>query len=229
MSGEHLVRVERLRALQRKEGWNDAELARRCKRSQQQIHSWMQNTRMIGERLARSLESTLGLPRYALDERPGVAPPEGGYQDSPQSRGWKDEGRSSTRMAKEVPVIEWADVATMLDTDNSAISTKSRVLQTFAATSSSAKFLVMPDDSMAPDISLGDHLLFDPREAPRAGDVVLVRCGSEFFVRIFRPRTAYVFEALARNANYQPLDSTDEFILVMAVLVEHRKYRRTGG
>lgn len=123
----------------------------------------------------------------------------------------------------------WADIERMLDVDNTALKQKAPHLETFSVTSSRAKFLQMPDDSMAGEISPGDHLLFDPAEAPRAGDIVLVRTGAgEHFVRRFRPRTAYVFEAAPHNAAYQPLVSTDDAIVVVGVMVEHRRYRRPG-
>jgi SOS-response transcriptional repressor LexA len=116
----------------------------------------------------------------------------------------------------------------MLASENATLKNKAPHLETFAPCAVKvAKFVEMPDDSMSPEIQPGDHLLFDPTEAPRAGDVVLVRLPSnEHFVRAFRPRTAYVFEAVAHNANYQPLTSTDDGALVVAVMVEHRRYRR---
>jgi phage repressor protein C with HTH and peptisase S24 domain len=115
----------------------------------------------------------------------------------------------------------------MLNLDNSDLDETHLQLETFAPTSLRAKFVAMNDDSMAPDFMPGDHILFDPLEVPRAGDTVLVRLAShEHFVRLFRPRTAYVFEAVAVNPNYQPLSSLEDGALVVAVMVEHRRYRR---
>lgn len=115
----------------------------------------------------------------------------------------------------------------MLDADNTALHARAPHLETYAAGSAKCKFLQMPDDSMAPTFAAGDHVLLDPTEAPRAGDVVLVRLpGDEYFIRVFRPRTAHTFEAVSLNANYQPLTSTDDGAEVVAVMVEHRSYRR---
>jgi|GEM_PF-1750284 len=223
---DHLVRVGNLRTIQRLNEWNDSELARQCGRSPSQVHSWFTNERKIGERLARALEERLQLARYALDDRSGT----------PHS----DDGRSATsavliplptakKRLREVPVLPWTDIAEMLDVENATLKQKAPHLETYASTSAQAKFVQMPDDSMASEIWPGDHLLFDPREAPRAGDVVLVRTGAgEHFVRRFRPRTAYAFEAAAANPAYQALLSTDDGIAVVGVMVEHRRYRRPG-
>ena len=64
-------------------------------------------------------------------------------------------------------------------------------------------------------------------ELPKAGEVVLVRLpNGEHFVRQFRPRTAFVFEAVALNPHYLPINSVDDQAVVVAVMVEHRSYRR---
>lgn len=220
---DHLVRVGHLKNLQRAHGWDDSELARRCGRKPQQVWAWFNNTRHIGERLARSIEEKLELRRYALDDRPailatGEAPPDWGTS--------KATGSAVTRKVREVPIIRWAEIKQMLDVENASLKTKALHLESYAPGSSRVKFIEMPDDSMAPDFAPGDHVLLDPVEAPRAGDVVLVSLPSgEHFIRFFRPRTAYVFDAVPMNRNYLPLSSTDDGAVVSAVMVEHRRYR----
>lgn len=223
---EHLVRVWHLKEIQRHEGWDDSELARQCGRSPQQVYSWFSGTRHIGERLARSIEESLNLPPYTLDDRTSTAGLRGGIDPRYTS---KAKVLSDMRSVKEVPVLAWADIQTMLNVENTALKQKAKALETFASVSSRAKFLPMPDDSMLGEIAPGDHLLFDPIEAPRAGDTVLVRVPSgEHFVRLFRPRTAYVFEASPANPAYQPLDSQSDAALVVGVMIEHRRYRRAS-
>lgn len=222
---DHLVRVGNLKAIQKDRGWIDSELARQCGRAPQQVMAWYRGTRKIGERLARSLEERLELARYALDDRGGfnaasAQPP--GFGGAAGSR------HTVTRRLREVPVIRWAEISTMLEVDNASLKQKAPHLDTFAPTTPHSKFVEMPDDSMAPEFQPGDHALFNPGEAPRAGDVVLVKLASdEYFVRTFRPRTAYIFDAVALNPNYQPLSSAEDGAIVVAVMVEHRRYRRT--
>lgn len=116
----------------------------------------------------------------------------------------------------------------MLERENSAFRNRAPHLETFATSSDRAKFIQMNDDSMEPEFVMGDHILFDPTEAPRAGDVVLVRIPSgEYFVRTFRPRTALTFEAVPSNRHYDALSSAEDGAEVQAVMVEHRRYRRT--
>lgn len=223
---DHMVRLGNLRALQKQHGWDDSELARQCGRTPQQVYAWAKNRR-IGERLARDLEEALGLARYALDDRPATL-----VNTEEKSPNWGvpvERSSSVQRAPREMPIIRWAHISTMLDAENAPLKAKSPHLSTFAVSSPRAKFVVMPDDSMSPDYAPGDHVLCDPAEAPRAGDVVLVRIPSgEHFLRIFRPRTAYVFEAVAANPNYQTISSETDGALVVAVMVEHRRYRQPG-
>ena len=221
---DHLVRVGHLKAIQRAEGWNDSELARRCGKTPQQVYSWFRGTRQIGEKLARDLEEALNLPRYTLDDR---SPPPGSSGETPKPNQLKGRAAGVTNSVKEVPVLAWAGIQTMLNVENETLKQKAPLLETFAPASSRAKFLQMPDDSMQGEIAPGDHLLFDPAEVPRAGDTVLIRVSTgEHFVRLFRPRTAFVFEAAPANSAYQSLTSQEDGAIVLAVMIEHRRYRR---
>jgi SOS-response transcriptional repressor LexA len=224
---EHLVRVGRLKELQKQRSWSDAELARQCRRTPQQVRSWWANERMIGEKLARSLEAELKLPRYWLDERSGAPPlPHGTMEGAPLWGAGAAAPQGVTTTARSLPVLRWDQLPTMLASDNAVLRDRAPHLDSFAVASPNAKFLQMQDDSMAPAFMPGDHLLFDPIEAPRAGDTVLVALSSgEHFIRLFQPKTAYVWDAIALNKHYQPLSSQDDQARVVAVMVEHRRYR----
>lgn len=217
---DHLVRVGHLKQLQKANGWDDSELGRRCGRRPQQVHAWFSGARPIGEKLARSLEEQLGLSRYALDDRAPSSPVE-------RTTHQTGDRNDPYRVQQSLPVVTWADLATTMNADNTTLKQKAVHLETYAPSSGQAKFLQVPDDSMEPELSRGDHVLMDPAEAPHAGDIVLVRLpNNEHFLRYFRPRTAYVFEAVPGNANYLPLHSKDDQAVVVAVMVEHRRYRR---
>jgi SOS-response transcriptional repressor LexA len=221
---DHLVRVEHLKALQRANSWDDSELARQCGRKPQQVYAWFSNSRQIGEKLARALEAKLGLTRYALDDRGGIPKVS---DKTPAYLAGTRPSESVTKRSRELPIVRWAELKTMLTVENADLRKTSPHLESYAVCSQQAKFVEMPDDSMAPDFARGDHVLLDPTEAPRAGDVVLVNTPEgELFVRMFRPRTALSFEAVPLNAAYQPLTSTADGIEVVAVMVEHRRYRR---
>lgn len=220
---EHLIRVDNLKALQALHGWNDSELGRQCGRTPQQVHAWFKGKRQISEKLARSLEDKLALSRYALDERSTTLK----AREQPPAWGSVRAGDSSVKnMPRELPVYKWADAGHMFDAESPA-GLPLRTLATLAPTSTRARFVEMPDESMAPVFSTGDHVLFDPSTAPSAGDVVLVKsAGGELFVRVYRPRTARQFDAVTLNENYQALSSSADGLSVVAVMIEHRRYRR---
>ena len=227
---EHLVRVGRLKQLQRERSWSDAELARQCNRKQQQLNAWWNSTRLIGERLARSLEETLKLPRYWLDDRPENMPQSAAGEVNKSYKAIAATVIETATGSEALPVLEWGQLPTMLTLPNASLPRGTPVLDTFVKASRAAKFVAMPDDSMAPTFQPGDHILFDPVEAPRAGDVVLVLIPSgEHFVRTFRPKSAQSWEAAPINAAYDGLTSADDDAKVVAVMVEHRRYRRASA
>lgn len=227
---EALIRLERLVEHQRRMGWTDSELARKLKKSPSQVHAWKASgaaRRHIGERLARSIEAELELPRFWLDERDASA------HDARKIVASAPDGRvklsvNATRVAGSVPVLPWAAIADMLKTDNRALGERLEHLDTFAEHSTQAKFVEMNDNSMEDEFRVGDHLLVDPNVPPLAGDVVLIRLPSgEHLVRKYVPRTATTFDAESLNANYARLSSTSDHLVVIATMIEHRRYRRS--
>jgi SOS-response transcriptional repressor LexA len=224
---DHLVRLSNLESFRVANGLTQADLGRRLGKPPSQVSAWYKRTRNIGEKLARQIEDKLKMGPYSLDERPSIPRP-GVIGGNPPSLSAASLPPVTMR-SKEVPVLLWPDIPKMLNTENAALKQKAVHLDTFAVCSTRAKFLCMPDDSMAPEITAGDHVLLDPTEAPRAGDIVLVGLpGGEHFIRLFRPRTALVFEATPLNPAYQPVNSQDDAAVVVAVMVEHRRYRRGG-
>lgn len=226
---DHLVRLERLTALRDERGWSDSDLARHARRTPQQIRSWRDpKGRKIGERLARSLEEQLNLPRYYLDERP-AKPASLEVREGVINTYKPAQARMLTpHGGTQVPITKWDRLATMTwdDQDRSELR-HAGTLESFADVTIAARFVEMPDDSMAPEFGAGDHILFEPAEAPRAGDTVLIRIGSgEHFVRRFKPRTAQDWTAEPLNSHYAALSSLSDKATVIAVMVEHRRYRR---
>lgn len=225
--GEHLIRLTRLKSFQKLKDWSDSELARQIGRSPQQVWSWRKGNRLIGEKLAREIEEALGMPRFWLDERE-VVPLSPSTLGPPSDLKSVNKGDQSVNVtARPMPIVKWGELRDMLDIDNQALAKTAAHLESFAVASPKAKFVQMIDDSMAPTMQPGDHVLLDPAELPKAGDIVLVQLpNKEYFVRAYRLRTAYVFEAVATNPNYQSLSSIDDAAVVVAVMVEHRSYRR---
>lgn len=227
---ESLIRVQRLKGHQKLRGWSDSELARQLSKSPSQVHAWFTGQRNIGERLARQIEEALKLPRLYLDER-DVPTQRGQIIAEPTPAPWVGGSvamqPSATKPVRAIPVLGWKMLGAMLAALNTDFEPDFERLDTFSNPSEQAKFIEMNDDSMEPDISRGDHLLLDPAVQPRAGDLVLVRLPSgEHLVRKYVPRTANAFRAETNNPNYADLTSQDDQVVVVATMVEHRRYRK---
>lgn len=80
--------------------------------------------------------------------------------------------------------------------------------------------LALVDDSMAPRAGAGQVVTFARTTQAHAGDGVLVadREGNHFFRRYAERRPGH-WQAVAENADYQPLDSIIDGLTVQAVLV----------
>lgn len=82
-------------------------------------------------------------------------------------------------------------------------------------------FLVAPDAEMAPRVQPGDHLLVAPRQAPEAGDLVVVEIDGRITVRQAAPtRSALLLVAAGGSA---PVEIDPEGVL--GVVVELRRRR----
>ena len=88
--------------------------------------------------------------------------------------------------------------------------------------------------SMMPEFRPGDRVIVDPEVAPNPGDFVVARNGSnQATFKKYRPRGIdqqgnMIFELVPLNDDYPTLRSDTEALIVLGVLMEHRKkYRRT--
>lgn len=77
-----------------------------------------------------------------------------------------------------------------------------------------------PDDSMAPRIRAGQTVALDTSLTPRAGDGVLVsdKAGN-WYLRLYRQRSAIAWEAHALNEAYQAMDAERDGLAPLAVVV----------
>lgn len=88
--------------------------------------------------------------------------------------------------------------------------------------------------SMMPEFRPGDRVIVDPEVSPNPGDFVVARNGSnQATFKKYRPRGIdqqgnMIFELVPLNDDYPTLRSDTEHLVVIGVLMEHRKkYRRT--
>ncbi|MGI4982987.1 MAG: LexA family protein [Janthinobacterium lividum] len=96
----------------------------------------------------------------------------------------------------------------------------------------SAFCLVIRGESMSPEFHEGDRIVIDPELAPRPGDFVVAKNGSQDATfKKYRPRGVSltgqeVFELAPLNDDYPTLRSDTEPLQIIGVMVEHRRYRK---
>lgn len=93
--------------------------------------------------------------------------------------------------------------------------------------------LEIEGDSMLPEFRPGDRVIVDPEIAPNPGDFVVAKNGKEEATfKKYRPRGIgpdgnMIFELVPLNDDYPTMRSDIERLVVIGVMVEHRKkYRR---
>lgn len=235
--GEKLIRQAQLKKWMDARKWGPAETARhsKTKRTAQQISNLINGFSSFGEKVARSLEDDLGMPRYYLDDRAletsivaVVAESQAQYR-SPPMGGLVGLTPADTNGPLAVPLITWAQIDLMSVENASPLLERAEQHIPADAVSSRAKALVIADDANSPELVPGDRIVLDPDETPRAGDIVLVSTASgEKMLRRYRPRAGAVFEAVPGNGNYATLRSDEDGLTVVAVMVEFTRRRRAS-
>ncbi len=134
---------------------------------------------------------------------------------------------------RRIPVISYVQAGRMTEmrTPFSA-GDVFEYLMTDLALSDRAFALEIRGKSMEPEFREGDHAIFDPEVAPRPGDFVVAKNGSEEATfKKYRPRGVSstgqeIFELAPLNDDYPTLRSDSQQITIIAVLVEYRRYLR---
>lgn len=93
--------------------------------------------------------------------------------------------------------------------------------------------LTLEGDSMLPDFQPGDKIIVDPAINPRPGDFVVAKNGKEEATfKKYRPRGIgangeETFELVPLNPDYPTINSERESAIIIGVMVEHRRYRKS--
>lgn len=158
----------------------------------------------------------------------GEGVPAGPYSGVPTPLGGSVSPRLVRKTAAYLPVLPWDRLTQMrLPNDRSAL--QDLPLQPVANPASPyAKLVEVNDLAMAPRLRAGDLLQFDPDVKPVPHAIILVRDGSgQHYVRIYRQRTATVWEAAPADAGYATLSSDVDDLTLVAVAT-HRTERLLG-
>lgn len=92
--------------------------------------------------------------------------------------------------------------------------------------------LEIDGQSMTPDFNPGDRVIVDPSLTPRPGDFVVAKNGRDeatfkrYRVRGVDSEGREVFELVPLNPDYPTISSDTQPVKIVAVMVEHRRYRK---
>lgn len=175
-------------------------------RQRSQLSDCAAGRRTVGEKLARSFETELGL--------------EPGCLDLPLIEG---EGLSIKPVGqRQVPLLSWLSVR------SGRFDEPIDILTTDMKLSENAYALEITDIAMFPVFKPGDRVIIDPNIEPVPGDFVLAvskdRDHAEAYFRKFRMQTQSSFCLVPLNADFPQIDG--ESVKVIGVMVEHRIYRK---
>lgn len=133
----------------------------------------------------------------------------------------------------QVPVISWVQAGSWtLESDARNLEGAVDYVLTTGHHSLGAFALKVRGKSMEPEFKEGDTLIVDPELCPSPGDFVIAKNGGEYATfKKYRSRGVNengedVFELVPLNPDFAPLNSLNEKILIIGVVIEHRRQMR---
>jgi SOS-response transcriptional repressor LexA len=209
-----------------------AELARALNQSFQTVKNW--ETRGMSKAGMLNAQAELGCSATWLETGKGAMTAESPVGQSP-APDFDENVRPSTLGTRRIPVISAVQAGALRDMDSPYEPGDGYAVEytddmglsrwTFA--------LDIEGLSMMPEFRPGDRVIVDPEVSPNPGDFVVARNGSnQATFKKYRPRGIdqqgnMIFELVPLNDDYPTLRSDTEHLIVIGVLMEHRKkYRR---
>ncbi|QAB30922.1 LexA family protein [Pantoea ananatis] len=134
---------------------------------------------------------------------------------------------------RKIPVISWVQAGHWTSaTDASNVEGALDYILTSAPHSIGTFALLIRGKSMEPDFREGDSIIVDPDLYPKPGDYVVAKNGSdEATFKKYRSRGVTedgedAFELVPLNEDFATLNSLQENIEIIGVVVEHRRKMR---
>ena len=208
-------------------------------------------TASFGERAARRIESDYGMALGYLDterisasaESTNKAGNQGVIFGSP-SESIDKIGKNDVREfdknvvpgemgQRQIPVISYVQAGLMTEVvDPFALGGGFELIATDLDLSGRAFALIIDGPSMEPEFREGDKVIIDPAVCPHPGDFVVAKNSvEEATFKKYRPRSTdaqgnMIFELVPLNDDFPTLNSERDHLIVIGVMMEHRKYRR---
>jgi SOS-response transcriptional repressor LexA len=132
-----------------------------------------------------------------------------------------------------VPVISYVQAGQMTEVvDPFALGGSFEFISTDLDLSGRAFALIIKGPSMEPEFREGDKVIIDPAVCPQPGDFVVAKNSvEEATFKKYRPRGTdargnMIFELVPLNDDFPTLNSDRDHLIVIGVMMEHRKYRK---
>ncbi|WP_244124882.1 helix-turn-helix domain-containing protein [Burkholderia gladioli] len=135
--------------------------------------------------------------------------------------------------SRRVPLISYVQAGKMIEAvDPFPPGAAFDYLLTDLDLSENSFALEIDGQSMTPDFNPGDRVIVDPSLTPRPGDFVVAKNGRDeatfkrYRVRGVDSEGREVFELVPLNPDYPTISSDTQPVKIVAVMVEHRRYRK---
>ena len=196
---------------------NKADMGRAVDRDAAQVWQWLAGHRHVGEKLARSIESSLRLPVGALD--------------APMAAQVMEPGAAYDTGTLRVPVVGTAELGDNgFHTELEYPVGEGDGFIAYPTSDPNAYALRVKGDSMRPRIKPGEFVLIEPNTAPQPGEEVLVRTrDGRVMVKVLDFQRNGVVQLSSVNEEHRPMtiEATEiERLHYVAAIVKAAMYYR---
>ncbi|MBL0571911.1 helix-turn-helix domain-containing protein [Aeromonas hydrophila] len=225
---------DRITASRQAQKMSKAELARRVGISHASVSKWESGLNQPKGRYLNDLAAALGVTVDWLLTGEGEAR----GQPAPEAMpGYHNVEPAVIPQGTRVPVLSYVQAGHWHEMCEQATACDGSLEFVTAGVSvgSRAFGLWVRGNSMEPDFREGDLLIVDADEAPKAGDFVIAKNGSEEATfKKYRSRGEYDdgtprFELVPLNDDHETLSTDQTSIAIIGVVVEHRRIFKRGG
>lgn len=129
---------------------------------------------------------------------------------------------------RPVPVVSYVQAGMFTEAYNINTSGEAEELVYFDGPASDLLFaLRVKGDSMEPEFKEGDTIIVDPTVEPHPGEFVVAKNGdNEATFKKYREKSGGGFELVPLNTDYSIIDSSQQDVVIIGTVVEHRIHRR---
>lgn len=190
--------------------------------------------RQMGEKFARDLEQTLGLPEFYMDNPVDDNDKHLINQNSSKLKNYalgniEPLSVNPNTQAQYAPVLNYVQAGLFADIGDNDYD--EYLAFNNDKVSDNAYWLIVKGDSMTPDFQEGDLLLVDADRQPKSGNYVIAKVADDNEATFKRYKACgfddklkvEYFQLTALNEFYSPIDSRYKSFVVLGVVMEHKR------